>query len=73
MVENATSSANSKCGDTYKYQFPIGKGRSFFCHPSLKGKYVIIRFVDKDKPLTLCEVEVYSERRGMNNDACNLH
>lgn len=65
MVANGQSSANPKCGDTYTYQFPIGEGRSFFCRPSLKGRYVIIRFVDKDKPLTLCEVEVYSERRGM--------
>ena len=65
MVSSGPSSANPKCGDTYTYQFPIGEGRSFFCRPSLKGEYVIIRFVDKDKPLTLCEVEVYSERRGM--------
>ena len=65
MVSNGQSSANPKCGDNYTYQFPIGEGRSFFCHPSLKGKYVIIRFLDKNKPLTLCEVEVYSERRGM--------
>ena len=65
MVDKGQSSADPKCGDTYTYQFPVGKGRSFFCHPSLKGRYVIIRFVDKDKPLTLCEVEVYSERRGM--------
>ena len=65
MESNGLSSANLKCGDTYTYQFPVGEGRSFFCHPSLKGRYVIIRFVDKDKPLTLCEVEVYSERRGI--------
>ena len=68
MVDKGQSSANPKCGDTYTYQFPVGKGRSFFCHPSLKGRYVIIRFVDKDKQLTLCEVEVYSERRGMMQD-----
>ena len=73
MVDDGLSSANPKCGDTYTYQFPVGEGRSFFCHPSLKGRYVIIRFVDKDKPLTLCEVEVYSERRGTLYDACNLH
>ena len=65
MVANGQSSANRKCGDTYTYQFPVGEGRSFFCHPSLKGRYVIIRFVDKDKVLTLCEVEIYPERRGM--------
>ena len=68
MVGNGQSSANPNCGDTYTYQFPVGEGRSFFCHPSLRGKYVIIRFVDKDKPLTLCEVEVYSERRGMMHE-----
>ena len=64
IESSGTSLANHKCGDTYTYRFPVGEGRSFFCHPSLKGRYVIIRFVDKDKPLTLCEVEVYSERRG---------
>ena len=72
MVRDGQSPANPKCGDTYTYPFPVGEGRSFFCHPSLKGKYVIIRFVNENKPLTLCEVEVYSERRGMI-DACNLH
>ena len=65
MVASGQSSANRKCGDTYKYQFPVGEGRSFFCHPVLKGRYVIVRLVDKGKPLTLCEVEVYSEKRGM--------
>ena len=65
MVDNGQSSANPKCGDTYTYPFPVGEGRSFFCHPSLKGRYVIIRFVNENKHLTLCEVEVYSERRGM--------
>jgi len=65
MVANGQSSANPKCGDTYTYQFPVGEGRSFFCHPVLKGRYVIVRLVDKDTPLTLCEVEVYSERRGI--------
>ena len=67
MVASGQSSVNLKCGNTYAYQFPAGEGRSFFCHPTLKGRYVIIRFVDKDKALTLCEVEVYSERRGMMN------
>ena len=71
MVDNGMSLANPKCGDTYTYQFPVGEGRSFFCRPRLKGRYVIIRVVDKNKPLTLCEVEVYSERRGMI--PVNLH
>ena len=65
MVANGQSSANPMCGGTYTYQFAVGEGRSFFCRPTLKGRYVIIRFVDKNKPLTLCEVEVYSERKGM--------
>ena len=71
MVANGESLANPKCGDTYTYDFPVGEGRSFFCHPRLKGRYVIIRLVDKDTLLTLCEVEVYSERRGMMY--VNLH
>ena len=70
MDSNGTSLANDKCGDTYTYQFPAGEGRAFFCRPSLKGRFVIIRLIDKDKPLTLCEVEVYSERRGIS---CNCN
>ena len=58
------SDSNPRCGDTYTERFPVGEGKSFFCRPSLKGRYVIVRFVDTNKPLTLCEVEVYSERRG---------
>ncbi|KAL9950685.1 hypothetical protein ACROYT_G043224 [Oculina patagonica] len=60
---SGTSQANPKCGDTYTYSLPVGKGTSFFCHPTLKGRYVIIRILKSNTPLTLCEVEVYSERR----------
>ncbi|KAL9950689.1 hypothetical protein ACROYT_G043228 [Oculina patagonica] len=52
---------NPKCGNTFSV--PIGKGASFFCHPSLKGRYVTIRNLKNNIPFTLCEVEVYSERR----------
>ena len=54
--------ANPKCGSTYSV--PAGKGLSFFCHPSLYGRYVTIRSLLLNTPLHLCEVEVYSERRG---------
>ena len=52
---------NPKCGSSYS--IPQGKGLSFFCRPSLYGRYVTIRSL-LNAPLTLCEVEVYSERRG---------
>ncbi|XP_078353730.1 uncharacterized protein LOC144638391 [Oculina patagonica] len=51
---------NPKCGGTYGV--PGGKGLSFFCRPPLYGRYVTIRSLTNE-PLTLCEVEVYSERR----------
>lgn len=56
---------NPKCGNMHSV--PVGEGASFFCHPSLKGRYVTIRNLRNDLPLTLCEVEVYSERRGMKH------
>ncbi|KAL9950681.1 hypothetical protein ACROYT_G043216 [Oculina patagonica] len=52
---------NPKCGGSYSV--PVGKGASFFCHPSLKGRYATIRNLKNDVSFTLCEVEVYSERR----------
>ena len=55
--------SNPKCGDGFSV--PQGQGASFFCRPSLFGRYVTIRrtssVVDE---FTLCEVEVYSTRRG---------
>ncbi|XP_073259200.1 uncharacterized protein [Porites lutea] len=55
--------ANPKCGDS-TYSVPTGQGVSFYCRPSLYGRYVTIRLT-KSSPerLTLCEVEVYSARR----------
>ena len=53
---------NPKCGSTYSV--PQGEGLSFFCHPSLYGRYVTIRSLLMNTVLTVCEVEVYSERRG---------
>lgn len=56
---------NPTCGRS-NYSVPQGKGASFFCHPSLPGRYVTIRStLEGTEPLTLCEVEVYSARRGM--------
>lgn len=59
--------ANPKCGDS-TYSVPTGQGVSFYCRPSLYGRYVTIRLT-KSSPerLTLCEVEVYSARRGTTN------
>ena len=57
---------NPKCGGPFSV--PGGKGLSFFCRPPLYGKYVTIRNLrQSDSTLTLCEVEVYSEKRGMIN------
>ena len=56
---------NPNCGDKQSYSLPRGKGVSFFCRPVLYGRYVTIRSLRTDKEhFTLCEVEVYSERRG---------
>ena len=57
--------ANPKCG-AGGYSVPEGKGASFFCRPSLYGRYVSIRntYIHPKVALTLCEVEVYSARRG---------
>ena len=55
---------NPQCGGTYS--IPNGEGASFFCHPSMYGRYVTIinTATEHNVELTLCEVEVYSERRG---------
>ena len=59
--------ANPKCGDG-GYSVPPGQGASFFCRPTLYGRYVTIRITKTGNfPLTLCEVEVYSARRGMKS------
>ena len=53
---------NPKCGDGYSV--PGGHGASFFCRPSLYGRYVTIRIHERIEALNFCEVEVYSARRG---------
>ena len=53
---------NPECGSGDSV--PQGEGLSFFCHPSLYGRYVTIRSLQMNDALTVCEVEVYSERRG---------
>ena len=54
---------NPMCG-AGGYSVPQGQGASFFCRPSLYGRYVTIRST-LSNALALCEVEVYSARRGM--------
>ena len=55
---------NPKCGDGYN-SVPGGQGASFFCRPSLYGRYVTIRRHDeRTDSFNFCEVEVYSARRG---------
>ena len=54
---------NPKCGDGYSVA--QNQGASFFCRPSLYGRYVTIRRHDeRTEALNFCEVEVYSARRG---------
>jgi len=56
---------NPTCGSGSR-SVPGGEGKSFFCRPPLYGRYVTIRSLLRNEPLTLCEVEVYSERRGID-------
>ena len=61
-----TSMTSAKCGRAASHTVPQGVGLSFFCRPSLKGRYVTIRDLrDGPSAFNLCEVEVYSEQRGM--------
>ena len=61
-----TSMTSPKCGRAATHYLPQAVGLSFFCHPSLKGRYVTIRDVRAGlSGFNLCEVEVYSEQRGM--------
>ena len=61
---------NPLCGSDLRV--PQGKGVSFFCRPALFGQYVTIR-VTRSPPTSLhiCEVEVYSERRGASHVSVN--
>ena len=55
-----------KCGRAATHYLPKGVGLSFFCRPSLEGRYVTIRDLRGGQVgFNLCEVEVYSEQRGM--------
>ena len=67
LGSNTNSTVNPRCGGHSGYSVPRGKGKSFFCRPPLYGRYVTIRSLMHGDALTLCEVEVYSERRGMIN------
>ena len=61
-----TSMTSPKCGRAATHSLPKAVGLSFFCHPSLKGRYVTIRDLRGGQAgFNLCEVEVYSEQRGM--------
>ena len=61
-----TSMTSAKCGRAASHTVPPGVGLSFFCRPSLKGRYVTIWDVRRGPSgFNLCEVEVYSEQRGM--------
>ena len=63
---NDTSMTSPKCGRAATHQVPSKVGLSFFCRPSLKGRYVTIRDLrNGPSGFNLCEVEVYSEQRGM--------
>ena len=62
---------NPKCGDGYSVL--EGEGASFFCRPSLYGRYVTIRRHDERTiALNFCEVEVYSARRGTEPSAISV-
>ena len=62
---------NPKCGDGYNVS--QSQGASFFCRPSLYGRYVTIRRHDERiEPLHFCEVEVYSARRGTEPSAISV-
>ena len=55
--------ANPRCGKRYSMA-TLAKA-SFYCKPRKTGRYLNIRLVENNMTLTLCEVEVYSESRGV--------
>ncbi|CAH3169050.1 unnamed protein product, partial [Pocillopora meandrina] len=68
-----TSMTSPKCGRAATHNLPKGVGLSFFCHPSLKGRYVTIRDVRPGRSgFNLCEVEVYSEQRACHSQAIGV-
>ncbi|RMX56301.1 hypothetical protein pdam_00021644 [Pocillopora damicornis] len=71
-VSNNGGITNPRCGNK-SYSLPRGKGVSFFCRPVLLGRYVTIRSLRIDlENFTLCEVEVYSERRACQMQAIGV-
>ena len=54
---------NPRCGELYSMA-KLAKA-SFYCKPRKTGRYLNIRLVESSMALTLCEVEVYSESRGV--------
>ena len=64
---NDTNMTSPKCGRAATHYLPKAVGLSFFCRPSLKGRYVTIRDLrgGGQSGFNLCEVEVYSEQRGI--------
>ena len=62
-----TSMTSPRCGQAATHYLPEAVGLSFFCRPSLKGRYVTIRDLrgGGQTGFNLCEVEVYSEQRGI--------
>ena len=61
MANNGNS--NPRCGGLYSMANLLKA--SFYCKPRKTGQYVNIRLVGSMMFLTLCEVEVYSESRGI--------
>ncbi|XP_044165887.1 uncharacterized protein LOC122949943 [Acropora millepora] len=62
---------NPLCGSGLSV--PQGKGVSFFCRPALFGQYVTIRVTaDREWPMHICEVEVYSARRACPMQAVGI-
>ena len=63
-IPDSEGITNPKCGSNYNVV--RGQAASFFCRPSLYGRYLTIRITKTIvEALMLCEVEVYSARRGM--------
>ncbi|PFX14396.1 Receptor-type tyrosine-protein phosphatase delta [Stylophora pistillata] len=64
---------NPRCGDKKGYSLPQGKGVSFYCRPVKFGRYVTLRSLKTGSDaFTLCEVEVYSERRACRMQAIGV-
>ena len=62
MANNGNS--NPRCGGLYSMAYSLKA--SFYCKPRKTGQYVNIRLVGSSMVLILCEVEVYSESRGIS-------